>query len=109
LVFTSLVDFDDHQSNYVFHSVQNENIQDKAQVLRDLLTKYQNLPTDCKERAEPVKEYIESHLAMVEHMGSKGLKTETAPPVTGKPKVKKGSFLILFVNLTHHPEKNYRN
>lgn len=97
------LDFDEHQSNYVFHNAQNDNIQEKAGVLKELLNKYDNLPADCKERAEPVKEYIETHLAMIEHMGEKG-ETKGAPatgatttplqePNTSsvKPKAKKGT------------------
>ncbi|KAL1501170.1 hypothetical protein ABEB36_006551 [Hypothenemus hampei] len=67
------LDFDDHQSNYVFHN-DKENIEDKASILKELLNKYNQLPQDCKERAEPVKEYIETHLAMVEHLSGKSIK-----------------------------------
>ncbi|XP_048518072.1 uncharacterized protein LOC109544195 isoform X4 [Dendroctonus ponderosae] len=77
------IDFDEHQSNYVFHTGQNDNIQEKAGVLKELLNKYDNLPADCKERAEPVKEYIETHLAMIERMGEKG--ETNGAPATGAP------------------------
>ncbi|CAG9764303.1 unnamed protein product [Ceutorhynchus assimilis] len=94
------IDFDEHQSTYMFHSGQNEKIQDNEQTLKELLNKYNNLPQECKERAEPVREYIVSHLAMIEHMtGKKGELTPrgevTEFPGSGgnssetKPKVKK--------------------
>ncbi|XP_066152819.1 uncharacterized protein [Euwallacea fornicatus] len=73
--------FDIHQSDYVFHSEQNDKIYEKAQVLRDLLRKYENLPPDDKKRVESVKKYIDSHLAMIEQMGGDKTGEPSATPI----------------------------
>ncbi|XP_050296847.1 uncharacterized protein LOC126736509 isoform X2 [Anthonomus grandis grandis] len=75
------IDFDEHQSNYVFRTGQTENIQDKVDVLKELLNRFNNLPADCKERAEPVKEYIMSHLNMANQIS--GVKAEVTTKGTG--------------------------
>lgn len=75
-------------------------MQEKAQVLKELLSKYNNLPADCKDRAEPVKEYILSHLAMIDRVTGKDSSKTSMADATGsssvKPKAKKGEdFLLL--------------
>ncbi|XP_066249557.1 putative autophagy-related protein 11 [Euwallacea similis] len=76
------IDLDNHQSDYMFHSEQNDKIYEKAQVLRELLRKYQNLPADGKKEVEPVKKYIDSHLAMIEQMGGDKTEEPTALPIS---------------------------
>ncbi|XP_060536398.1 uncharacterized protein LOC132708237 [Cylas formicarius] len=66
------IDFDDYQGAYMFHADQSDKLEGKVEVLKSLLNRYNNLPADCKERAEPVKEYIEKHLGMVNTMLENG-------------------------------------
>ncbi|XP_030764970.1 putative uncharacterized protein DDB_G0282133 isoform X2 [Sitophilus oryzae] len=83
------VDFDDHQSTYVFHTGDTDTVQSKAATLKELLVKFDNLPADCRERAEPVKEYIESHLAMIDNMNGKSVSSVAPKPKNSHRKTKK--------------------
>ncbi|KAF7284932.1 hypothetical protein GWI33_017411 [Rhynchophorus ferrugineus] len=74
------VDLDEHQSSYLFHSGETESLPSKATVMKQLLAKFNALPDNCKERAEPVKEYIESHLAMIDNASGRNASSQAPAP-----------------------------
>lgn len=59
----------DQKKNFIFTSSElTDNLEDKASVLKGLLSKFHSLPEQCKPRALPLKEYIEHHLQMLNNM-----------------------------------------
>nr|CAH7760167.1 unnamed protein product [Callosobruchus chinensis] len=59
----------DPNNNYLFRAhAPMDKLEDKAKLLEELLEKYNKLPDQCKPRAEPVREYIENHLGLVNKM-----------------------------------------
>lgn len=66
----------DSRKNFVFTSPElTDNLEDKANVLKGLLNKFNNLPEKCKPRALPLKEYIENHINMVNNVLAKNEKS----------------------------------
>ncbi|XP_057651787.1 uncharacterized protein MAL13P1.304-like isoform X2 [Diorhabda carinulata] len=88
------IDFDDTQNarNFLFphdgDGTSSSALAQKAKILKDMLDKFEQLPPDCKARAEPVKKYVEEHLIMLDHVNnlirSQKVKTEKVTETIGE-------------------------